>query len=56
MTQKNKLAAVPDASMLPLYKALIGFLLDEAQLRGWDDVTERLKAVDNAIAGRVNRG
>ena len=53
MTQKNRLAAVPDTSMLSLYRALVSFLMNEAQLRGWDDVTERLKAVEQALAGRT---
>lgn len=53
MAQNNKLAAVPDASMLSLYRALVGFLMDEAQSRGWDDVSERLKAVETALKGRA---
>lgn len=52
MTQKNRLTAVPDTSMLSLYKALVGFLAEEAQIRGWDDVSERLKAVQDVLAGR----
>lgn len=52
MTQKNRLAAVPDTSMLSLYKALVSFLMEEAQGRGWDDVSERLKAVEAALADR----
>ena len=53
MTEKNnRLAAVPNASMLSLYKALVNFLIEEAQLRGWDDVSERLKSVESALAGR----
>lgn len=52
MTQKTKLAAVPDNSMLSLYRALITFLMNEAQLRGWHDVSERLLAVEKALAGR----
>lgn len=55
MMQKNRLAAVPDTSMLSLYKSLVGFLMDEAQLRGWDEVSERLKAVDSALAERAPR-
>ena len=53
MTQKNRLAAVPDTSMLSLYKALVIFLMEEAQGRGWDDVTERLKSVETALTGRI---
>lgn len=53
MTQKNRLAAVPDNSMISLFKALVGFLTEEASGRGWDDVTERLRAVEDALAGHV---
>ena len=53
MTQKNRLAVVPDTSMLSLYRALVGFLMEEAQGRGWDDVSEKLKAVEAALAGRA---
>jgi hypothetical protein len=53
MTKKDRLAAVPDASMLSLCKALVGFLAGEAQVRGWDDVSERLKAVEGALNGRA---
>lgn len=56
MTQNNKLAAVPDASMLSLYRALVGFLMDEARGRGWQDVSERLKAVETALDGRAKGG
>lgn len=56
MTKKSSLAAVPDAAMLPLYKALVGFLSSEAQVRGWDDVSERLKAVEGALTGRTSQG
>jgi len=56
MTKKNRLVAVPDASMLSLYKALVGFLASEAQVRGWDDVSERLKAVEGALSGRIVQG
>ena len=56
MTKKSSLAAVPDASMLSLYKALVGFLASEAQVRGWDDVGERLKAVEGALSGRTAQG
>lgn len=52
MTPNSRLAAVPDTSMITLCKALVTFLTDEAQLRGWDDVSERLKAVEAALAGR----
>lgn len=52
MTQKNRLAAVPNTSMLSLYKALVSFLIEEAEVRGWRDVSERLKSVEAALAGR----
>jgi len=55
MTQKNRLTAVPDTSMLSLYTALVNFLVEEAQIRGWDDVSERLKAVQNVLAGREGK-
>lgn len=51
--KKNRLAAVPNTSMLSLYKALVSFLIEEAQLRGWDDVSERLRAVESALSGRA---
>ena len=43
MTQKNRLAAVTDNSMIALCNALVGLLMDESRGRGWNDVTERLK-------------
>ena len=52
MTQKNRLAAVPDSSMLALYRAMVVFLSEEARGRGWDEVTERLKAVEAALMER----
>jgi len=52
MTQKNTLTAVPDPSMLSLYQALVRFLTDEASLRGWQDVSERLKSVEAALTAR----
>lgn len=55
MTQKNRLTAVPDTSMLSLYKALVGFLTEEAQGRGWQEVSERLKAVQNVLEGRQGK-
>ena len=55
MTQKNRLAAVPDSSMASLYKALVSFLIEEADLRGWQDVSDRLKAVQAAVAGHLAR-
>ena len=55
MTEKNKLAAVPDASMLSLYKALIAFLMAEAEGRGWNEVTERLKSVEQALTGAMEK-
>lgn len=55
MTQKSRLAAVPDTSMLSLFKALVNFLSEEAKLRNWDDVNERLKAVEKALAQADDR-
>lgn len=55
MTQKSRLTAVPESSMLSLFKALVNFLSEEAKLRNWDDVSERLKAVENALAQRGDR-
>jgi hypothetical protein len=52
MTEKNRLAAVPDTAMIPLCKALVSFLTQEAQGRGWDEVTARLKAVEAALTER----
>jgi hypothetical protein len=52
MTDKEALSTVPDASMLALFKSLVGFLTDEAQNRGWDDISTRLRAVETALAGR----
>ena len=50
--QNNRLAAVPDSSMITLSKALVRFLLAESQLRGWGEVSERLKAVESALDDR----
>jgi hypothetical protein len=52
MTQKNRLTTVPDAALLSLYRALVSFLTDEAHVRGWQDVSERLKAVEAALTAR----
>ncbi len=54
MTDKDALETVPDASMIALFKSLVGFLTEEAQNRGWDDVSTRLRAVENALAGRTD--
>lgn len=51
MTQKNSLTSVPDNAMLTLFKSLARFMAEEAQIRGWSDVTERLKAVQKALGG-----
>ena len=56
MTQKNRLATVPNAPMVSLYRALVSFLIAEADLRGWQDVSERLAAVEAALAGRATEG
>ncbi len=52
MTQKNRLASVPDTEILPLYSALISFLGHEAQQRGWQEVATRLLAVEAALGGK----
>ncbi|MEY3081093.1 MAG: hypothetical protein RJA94_1078 [Pseudomonadota bacterium] len=52
MTQKNRLTTVPDTAMLSLCRALVNFLADETQLRGWQDVSEQLKAVEAALMAR----
>lgn len=52
MTNKDALDTVPDASMIALFKSLVGFLTEEAQNRGWDDVSTRLRAVESALAVR----
>jgi hypothetical protein len=52
MTQNNKLTTVPDTAMLSLCRSLVRFLTDEAQLRGWQDVSERLTAVEAALVAR----
>lgn len=51
MTNKNNLGAVPDASMITLFRSIVTFLTEEAHGRGWQDVSEPLKAVENALAG-----
>jgi hypothetical protein len=38
--------------MLSLCRALVNFLADETQLRGWQDVSEQLKAVEAALMAR----
>lgn len=55
MTEKNRLAAVPNNAMLSLYRSLVNFLIEEADVRGWSDVSERLKSVENALTGRTTR-
>ena len=55
MTEKNKLATVPNPSMVSLFKALVSFLIAESEVRGWDDVSERLRAVEAALAGRSGK-
>ena len=56
MTQKNRLTTVPDAPMLSLFQALVSFLTDEAQVRGWQDVSERLKAVEAVLTAFSDPG
>ena len=52
MTKKNSLGTVPDPSMLTLFRSIVTFLSDEAEGRGWEDISERLKSVEHALAGR----
>lgn len=52
MTKKNSLGAVPDTSMLTMFKSIVSFLNEEAHGRDWQEVSERLKTVENALAGR----
>ena len=54
MIDKNRLTTVPDTSMLTLFKGLVTFLTEEAQQRGWEDVTARLKSVESALTDRKN--
>lgn len=54
MTDKQALDTVPDASMIALFKSLVGFLTEEAQNRGWDDVSSRLRAVETALTGQTD--
>lgn len=52
MKDKGDLGTVPDSSMVSLFKSLVGFMTEEAQGRGWDDVKARLQAVEAALASR----
>ncbi|MFN4142140.1 hypothetical protein [Aestuariivirga sp.] len=52
MADNKNLGSVPDTSMIVLFKSLVGFLTNEAQGRGWADVTERLHEVESALAVR----
>jgi hypothetical protein len=52
MKDKGDLGTVPDSSMLPLFKSLVGFMIEESQARGWDDVKTRLQAVESALTSR----
>jgi hypothetical protein len=49
MLDDTDLGSVPDSSMISLFKGLIGFLSTEAQSRGWDDVSQSLKAVESNL-------
>jgi len=55
MTDKDDLGAVPDASMLSLFRGLVNFLMEESRKRGWQDISDSLQQVDAAIANRVTR-
>lgn len=52
MIKKNSLGTVPDTSMLTLFRSIVTFLTEEAEGRGWGDITERLKSVENALGVR----
>ncbi len=52
MKDKDDLGTVPDSSMVPLFKSLVGFMIEESHSRGWDDVKARLQAVESALASR----
>lgn len=52
MKDKDGLGTVPDASMLSLFKSLVGFMVEESKGRGWEDVTSRLQAVEAALGTR----
>ena len=53
MTNKKSLGSVPDTSMLTLFRSIVTFLTDEAEGRGWSDIADRLKSVDDVLAHRV---
>lgn len=53
--KKNWRAAVPNTSVVSLYKALVSFLIEEAQLRGWHDVSECVRSVNAALPGRADQ-
>jgi hypothetical protein len=55
MTDRDDLGAVPDASMLSLFRGLVNFLMEESRKRGWKDVSDSLQHVDSAIANRAAR-
>ncbi|MFM8746302.1 MAG: hypothetical protein ACKOED_06500 [Aestuariivirga sp.] len=52
MTDKDDLGAVPDASMLSLFRGLVNFLMEESRKRGWQDISDNLEQVNSAIARR----
>ena len=55
MTDRDDLGAVPDASMLSLFRGLVNFLMEESRKRGWQDICDSLQHVDSAIASRTAR-
>jgi hypothetical protein len=55
MTDRDDLGAVPDASMLSLFRGLVTFLMEESRKRGWQDISDSLQQVESAIASRAAR-
>lgn len=53
MQDTDDLGSVPDPSMLALFRSLVNFLSAEAEGRGWQEISERLKAVESALSGEA---
>ena len=52
MQADKELESVPDPSMIALFKGLVTFLATESKGRGWDDITQSLVQVQNALTNR----
>lgn len=52
MQADKELGSVPDPSMIALFKGLVTFLTAEAKGRGWDEITQSLVQVQNALSNR----